>query len=59
MTVSQAVILETIMIWTNDNLPESIAFPMGPVDIDGDDIYWDPRYGPEPDDIEEFIRQSA
>ena len=47
------------MIWTNDNLPETIAFPMGPIDIDNGVILWDERFGPRPDDLEEFISESA
>lgn len=57
--MSQVGILEMIMIWTNDNLPETIAFPMGPIDIDNGVILWDERFGPQPDDLEGFIRESA
>lgn len=47
------------MMWTNDNLPEEIVFPMGPIDIVNGRVMWDERFGEEPDDIEEFILMSA
>ena len=46
-------------MWTNDNLPEVVVFPMGPIDIVNGEIMWDERFGEEPDDMDEFIRMSA
>ena len=46
-------------MWANDDLPEEIVFPMGPIDIVNGRIMWDERFGEEPDNVEEFIRMSA
>ena len=46
-------------MWTNDKLPEEIVFPLGPIDIVNGEVMWDERYGPRPDDMDEFIRMSA
>lgn len=46
------------MKWTNDKLPAEIVFPLGPIDIVGGVATWDKRFGNEPNDIEQFIKES-